>query len=544
MTTNKFKKAMTLSVVPAVSLGLLAIPANAQEETDAVKETAENTINLKVSGIDRDREANVQLLNSEDKVIAEQTVNRNGARVSFDYNAEDIQDGILTVAVDGETYTTIGAKCTAQSGNDTDSEEPTPTEDQDNAPTTDAPTEAPTEAPAPTEDGTSTDTDTDTDVDSTTDDTSGNGGLLDRLDGLGDIGGLLNGALSNLGGSEGLSNIINDGIQNIIGDGTIDPGRILDIVSQGAGALPQSVEGNVDEDYAKAIELAANDKNTALTDKEAKDLNLEGTEKETAEAFAELGKVYAKGLEEYAGKNPTDVQVKEYSQEFTNALVQELESDPYALEDLKSSLGGVLDGPLGDVAISAGAAFADTIAPGIGGIAVRTVGNTLKDILSSRLQDQGTDTEGTEDTTTGTDTTGTDTNIDAPVETAQPATGNDVEESDTETTDPVETENAEKSVELELEVGEYTIDILNANEANLIDCSVELLADEFDDDDVFDQIPTPVDNAQVNENKEPLQPAPRAVTPASAEGAYGPKVDTGGHVETSFITTLIGYFTK
>ena len=41
MTTNKFKKAMTLSVVPAVSLGLLAIPANAQEETDAVKETAE-----------------------------------------------------------------------------------------------------------------------------------------------------------------------------------------------------------------------------------------------------------------------------------------------------------------------------------------------------------------------------------------------------------------------------------------------------------------------------------------------------------------------
>ena len=114
MTTNNFKKAMALSVVPAVSLGILAIPANAQEETEAVSETAENTINLKVSGLDRDREANVQLVDGEDKVIAEKTVKRNGARVSFEYNSEDVVDGVLTVAVDGKTYTTIGAKCTAQ----------------------------------------------------------------------------------------------------------------------------------------------------------------------------------------------------------------------------------------------------------------------------------------------------------------------------------------------------------------------------------------------------------------------------------------------
>ena len=590
MTTNNFKKAMALSVVPAVSLGLFVIPANAQEETDSASTTAENTINLKISGLDRDREANVQLVNGEDKVIAEKTVKRDGARVSFDYNSEDIVDGVLTVAVDGETYTTIGAKCTAQSDKEETSEEPTSSEESTSTETSaPAPEPAPESSPAQPE--TPANTAPEANVadtapagnatDSPAGDTTGGkseekGGLLDRLGGAGD---LLNKGLTLVGGPEGLSNMINDGINNFLGGegGSIDAGRVLDLASQGADALPQNADENLNEDYIKAIEIAANDKDSKVSDKEAKDLNLEGTEKETAEAFAELGKVYAEGLEEYAGKNPTDAQINEYNDAFTDVLVEEIESDEYLVKEL---VGKLVDSPLGDMAINAGAAYADTVAPGVGGAAVRTIGGGLKDRLADRLQEGdseeaagtegaegalagGADAAPTEDTTTdtGADTANTPSTGDtgtAPAENtgastdaatdttadAAPAGGTDT--AVTSTAAPTEVETAGNNIELELEVGDYTIDIFNADEAQLINCSVELLADEFDDEDVFSEIPTPVAKPQVNANanKGPLQPAPRAVAPASAAGAYGPKVDTGGQVETSFVTTLIDFFTK
>ena len=590
MTTNNFKKAMALSVVPAVSLGLFVIPANAQEETDSASTTAENTINLKISGLDRDREANVQLVNGEDKVIAEKTVKRDGARVSFDYNSEDIVDGVLTVAVDGETYTTIGAKCTAQSDKEETSEEPTSSEESTSTETSaPAPEPAPESSPAQPE--TPANTAPEANVadtapagnatDSPAGDTTGGkseekGGLLDRLGGAGD---LLNKGLTLVGGPEGLSNMINDGINNFLGGegGSIDAGRVLDLASQGADALPQNADENLNEDYIKAIEIAANDKDSKVSDKEAKDLNLEGTEKETAEAFAELGKVYAEGLEEYAGKNPTDAQINEYNDAFTDVLVEEIESDEYLVKEL---VGKLVDSPLGDMAINAGAAYADTVAPGVGGAAVRTIGGGLKDRLADRLQEGdseeaagtegaegalagGADAAPTEDTTTdtGADTANTPSTGDtgtAPAENtgastdaatdttadAAPAGGTDT--AVTSTAAPTEVETAGNNIELELEVGDYTIDIFNADEAQLINCSVELLADEFDDEDVFSEIPTPVakPQANANANKGPLQPAPRAVAPASAAGAYGPKVDTGGQVETSFVTTLIDFFTK
>lgn len=604
MTTNNFKKAMALSVVPAVSLGLFAIPANAQEETDAVSETAENTINLKISGIDRDREANVQLVNGEDKVVAEKTVKRNGARVSFDYNSEDIVDGILTVAVDGETYTTIGAKCTAQSDKEENTEEPTVSEEPTSENTPDAaPSQPESSAPAPepapsqpespevenpntSAGGDTTDTPagdtTGTPSGDTTGGESGSGGLLGGLGALGGLGGLLNQGLGALGGSEGISNMINDSINNFVGGegGSIDPGRILDIISQGAQALPQNADENINEDYVKAIEIAANTKDSKISDKEAKDLNLEGTEKETAEGFAKLGKIYAEGLEEYAGtKTPTDAQINEYNEIFTDALVEEIESDEYLLKELA---GKVLDSPLGDMAINAGAAAADGFFPGAGG-AVRTIGGGLKDRLADRLNggdsEESTGTENTGNAPGGdapsggtlaggadaapTENTDTNTsagtapaeNSDAPSDTTggtnadtdtsvNPAGGSDTVVTSTAT--PTEVETTGSNIELELEVGDYTIDIFNADDAQLINCSVELLADEFDDEDVFSEIPTPVakPEANANANKGPLQPAPRAVAPASAAGAYGPKVDTGGQVETSFVTTLIDFFTK
>lgn len=601
MTTNNFKKAMALSVVPAVSLGILAMPANAQEDTDAVSETAENTINLKVSGLDRDREANVQLVDGEDKVIAEKTVKRNGARVSFDYNSEDVVDGVLTVAVDGETYTTIGAKCTAQSDKEEDSEEPTTSEDSTSEETpAPAPAPAPgsvqpgSPVPGPAQPGSPANTAPEADVadtapaenetDAPAGDTTGGeseeGGLLDKLGGAG---GLLNKGVDMLGGPEGISNMINDGIGNFLGGegGSIDAGKALDLASQGAGMLPLNADENLNEDYVKAIEIAANDKDSKISDEEAKDLNLEGTEKETAEAFAELGKVYAEGLEEYAGKTPTDDQINEYNDLFTDVLVEEVNAvDPYLLEELKQGFGKLLDSPVGDMALNAGASFADTIAPGVGGTAVRTIGGGLKDRLSDRLQEGdseeaagnegaegdlagGTDSAPAEDTATdtGADTANTPStggagtapaentgaSTDAATDTtadADPAGGSDTVVTSTAT--PTEVETTGNNIELELEVGDYTIDIFNADEAQLINCSVELLADEFDDEDVFSEIPTPVakPQANANANKGPLQPAPRAVAPASAAGAYGPKVDTGGQVETSFVTTLIDFFTK
>ena len=587
MTTNNFKKAMALSVVPAVSLGILAMPANAQEETDAVSETAENTINLKVSGLDRDREANVQLVNGEDKVIAEKTVKRNGARVSFDYNSEDVVDGVLTVAVDGETYTTIGAKCTAQSDKEETSEEPTTSEDSTSEePTTSedstseetsAPAPAPAPEPAPAQPEAPANT-------APAGDTTGGksekeGGLLDRLGGAGD---LLNKGLTLIGGPEGLSNMVNDGINNFLGGegGSIDAGKALDLSSRGAEALAQNADENLNEDYVKAIEIAANDKDSKISDEEAKDLKLEGTEKETAEAFAELGKVYAEGLEEYAGKTPTDDQINEYNDLFADVLVEEVNAvDPYLLEKLKQGAGKLLDSPLGDMLINAGATAADGIIPG-SGMAVRGVGGMVKDGLADRLQEgdseEAAGTEGAEGALAGgadaapAEDTATDTGADtantpstggagtAPAENtgvstdaatdttadAAPAGGSDTVVTSTAT--PTEVETTGNNIELEIEVGDYTIDIFNADEAQLINCSVELLADEFDDEDVFSEIPTPVakPQANANANKGPLQPAPRAVAPASAAGAYGPKVDTGGQVETSFVTTLIDFFTK
>lgn len=587
MTTNNFKKAMALSVVPAVSLGILAMPANAQEETDAVSETAENTINLKVSGLDRDREANVQLVNGEDKVIAEKTVKRNGARVSFDYNSEDVVDGVLTVAVDGKTYTTIGAKCTAQSDKEETSEEPTTSEDSTSEETS-APAPAPEPAPSQPEAPANTAPETnvadtapaENEADAPAGDTTGGaseekGGLLDRLGGVGDF---LNKGLTLVGGSEGLSNMLNDGINNFLGGGggSIDAGKALDLASRGAEMLPQNADENLNEDYVKAIEIAANDKDSKISDKEAKDLNLEGTEKETAEAFAELGKVYAEGLEKYAGKNPTDTQINEYNEAFADVLVEEIESDEYLVKEL---VGELVNSPLGDMAINAGAAYADTKVPGAG-MAVRGIGGAVKDRLSDRLQEgdskEAAGNEGAEGALAGgadaapAENTATDTGADsanipsaggagtAPAENtgastdaatdttadATPAGGKDTIVTSTAT--PTEVETTGSNIELELEVGDYTIDIFNADEAQLINCSVELLADEFDDEDVFSEIPTPVakPQANANANKGPLQPAPRAVVPASAAGAYGPKVDTGGQVETSFVTTLIDFFTK
>lgn len=592
MITNNFKKAMALSVVPAVSLGILAIPANAQEETEAVSETAENTINLKVSGLDRDREANVQLVDGEDKVIAEKTVKRNGARVSFDYNSEDVVDGVLTVAVDGETYTTIGAKCTAQSDKEETSEEPTTSEDSTSEETSvpaPAPAPAPAPEPAPAQpeapantapeadvaDTAPVENETDAPAGDTTGGESEEGGLLDKLGGAG---GLLNKGIDMLGGSEGISNMINDGISNFLGGegGSIDAGRALDLASQGAEMLPQNADENLNEDYVKAIEIASKNKDSKISDKEAKDLNLEGTEKETAEDFAELGKVYAEGLEEYAGKNPTDTQINEYNEAFADVLVKEIESDEYLVNEL---VGKLVDSPLGDMAIDAGAAYADTIVPGAG-MAVRGVGGMVKDGLADRLQEgdseEAAGTEGAEGALVGgadaapEEDTATDTGADsantpsaggagtAPAENtgastdtatdttadAAPAGGKDTVVTSTAT--PTEVETTGNNIELEVEVGDYTIDIFNADEAQLINCSVELLADEFDDEDVFSEIPTPVakPQANANANKGPLQPAPRAVAPASAAGAYGPKVDTGGQVETSFVTTLIDFFTK
>jgi len=595
MTTNNFKKAMALSVVPAVSLGLLAIPANAQDKTTSASETAENTINLKISGIDRDREANVQLVNGEDKVIAEKTVKRNGARVSFDYNSEDVVDGILTVAVDGKTYTTIGAKCTAQSDKGKTSEEQEPTTSEEK-PSSEAESEAPApaqpEAPAntapsadvadtapaaPADTAPAGDANTAPAGDATGGKSEEKEGLLDKLGGAGDI---LNKGLALAGGPEGLSKLVNDGINNFLGgNGSIDSGKILDLASEGAGALPQNADENLNEDYIKAIEIAANDKDSKISDKEAKELNLEGTEKETAEGFAELGKVYAEGLEEYAGKNPTDAQINEYNDLFTDVLVEEISTaDPYLFERLKKVAGKVLDSPIGDMAIDAGASLADTVAPGIGGLAVKTIGGGLKDKLSDKLQEGdskeaagtevaegGANAAPAEDTTatdTGADTAntpstgntstaptggGTDASTDAKTDTtdnAVPAGGTDTTVTSTAT--PTEVETSGNNVEVEVEVGDYTVDILNADEAKLINCSVDLLADEFDDEDVFKDIPTPANKPQANNNanKGPLQPAPRAVVPASAAGAYGPKVDTGGQIETSFVTTLIDFFTK
>lgn len=609
MTTNNFKKAMALSVVPAVSLGILAMPANAQEDTDAVSETAENTINLKVSGLDRDREANVQLVDGEDKVIAEKTVKRNGARVSFDYNSEDVVDGVLTVAVDGETYTTIGAKCTAQSDKEEDSEEPTTSEDSTSEETP-APAPAPSPGsvqpgspvPGPAQPGSPANTAPEADVadtapaenetDAPAGDTTGGeseeGGFLDKLGGAG---GLLNKGVDMLGGPEGISNMINDGIGNFLGGegGSIDAGKALDLVSQGAGMLPLNADENLNEDYVKAIEIAANDKDSKISDEEAKDLNLEGTEKESAEAFADFTIVYLSGLQAYAGENPTEKQseeykavfkeelIKEIESELTEAQIQDAETDPYLIKELANG------------AVDLASKFGGMI-PGIGP-QVQTGANMIKEsgILSgdgdgplSGLfggddeSEEAADTEGAEgDLAGGADSapaedTATDTGADtantpstggagtAPAENtgastdaatdttadADPAGGSDTVVTSTAT--PTEVETTGNNIELELEVGDYTIDIFNADEAQLINCSVELLADEFDDEDVFSEIPTPVakPQANANANKGPLQPAPRAVAPASAAGAYGPKVDTGGQVETSFVTTLIDFFTK
>lgn len=582
MTTNNFKKAMALSVVPAVSLGLLAVPANAQDETTTASETAENTINLKISGLDRDREANVQLVNSEDKVVAEKTVKRNGARVSFDYNSEDVTDGVLTVAVDGKTYTTIGAKCTAQNDKEKKSGEPTTSEEKPSSeapapvqPEAPAPAPAQPEAPAanssargdataPTDGGASAPA-----GDTTGGETKEKGGILDKLGGAG---GLVNNLIGAVGGSEGISNMLNDGLKNLTGGGSIDPGKLLDMVSKGAQALPHNADENLNEDYVKAIEIAAKDKDAKISNKESEDLNLEGTEKETAEAFAEFGKVYSEGLKDYAGDNPTEEQVQEYSEAFTDALIQEIESDPYLLEGLKSGLGKLLDSPVGDMALNAGASFADTIAPGVGGMAVRTIGGGLKNLVSNKLQEgdskkaEGAQAGGA-DASQGDQTGGAGAANTAPENAAAtaPAGGNNAATTPaadtntattapaaeskspvTSTAVPTEVKTSGNNIELEIEVGDYTVDILNADEAKLINCSVELLADEFDDEDVFKDIPTPAakPQANANANKGPLQPAPRAVAPASAAGAYGPKVDTGGQVETSFVTTLIGYFTK
>lgn len=582
MTTNNFKKAMALSVVPAVSLGLLAVPANAQDETTTASETAENTINLKISGLDRDREANVQLVNSEDKVVAEKTVKRNGARVSFDYNSEDVTDGVLTVAVDGKTYTTIGAKCTAQNDKEKKSGEPTTSEEKPSSeapapvqPEAPAPAPAQPEAPAanssargdataPTDGGASAPA-----GDTTGGETKEKGGILDKLGGAG---GLVNNLIGAVGGSEGISNMLNDGLKNLTGGGSIDPGKLLDMVSKGAQALPHNADENLNEDYVKAIEIAAKDKDAKISNKESEDLNLEGTEKETAEAFAEFGKVYSEGLKDYAGDNPTEEQVQEYSEAFTDALIQEIESDPYLLEGLKSRLGKLLDSPVGDMALNAGASYADTIAPGVGGMAVRTIGGGLKNLVSNKLQEgdskkaEGAQAGGA-DASQGDQTGGAGAANTAPENAAAtaPAGGNNAATTPaadtntattapaaeskspvTSTAAPTEVKTSGNNIELEIEVGDYTVDILNADEAKLINCSVELLADEFDDEDVFKDIPTPAakPQANANANKGPLQPAPRAVAPASAAGAYGPKVDTGGQVETSFVTTLIGYFTK
>ena len=597
MTTNKFKKAMAFSIVPAVSLGLLAIPANAQDETDSAKETAENTINLKVTGLDRDREANVQLVNSEDKVVAEKTVKRNGARVSFDYNAEDVQDGVLTVAVDGKVYTTIGAKCTAQN-DQAEAPADNATAPSSNtatpaapavsaAPAGDAATPAApagdaagpagdTAAPAgdeeaPADDAAAAAGDTSGEV---PDDANSGGeeksGFLGKLGG---IGGLAGTALNMVGGSEGLSNMINDGIKNFTGGGNIDPSKLLDLASKGAGMLPQSADEALNENYVKAIEIASEDKNSEITDKEAKDLNLEGTEKETAEAFAEFSKIYAKGLKEYAGDNPTEDQIKEYNDAFVESFIQELEAEGYALEGLKGLAGKALNSPLADAAIAQGAAAADAQFPGAG-MLVTNLGGGLKNAVSKRLNNDGA--EGADanagagaganagagagaDTGESAGAAGADgadagsADTGAPADTGSPAAGTNTGTPAigdpapvTVSADPVEVKTSGNNVELELEIGDYTVDILNADEAKLINCSIELLADEFDDNDVFDKIPTPAakPQANANANKGPLQPAPRAVAPASAAGAYGPKVDTGGQVETSFVTTLIDFFTK
>lgn len=574
---KKMNKMVALSVVPVTALSMIAAPAYAADEKDKVVDEGANIINVKVSGVERDKEAKVQLLDAKGKVLKEESATRNGARVSFKYDKEAVADGVLTVAVDGKTYSTVGAKCTAEKTNETPrADKGTKTNDQKSEKGTTVQSPSPSTSQSPTDNAPGTDGSTSTSGSATpppgSDSASGTSDVLSGLFG-GGVGDLI-GKLAGSGDINGVINMLN-GLLSGVGGKTFDLGNLGNIdVSQILKMLPFD-GGEWDENYLAALEAAGQSGDFSVGDDKAKELNLTGAQRESAEALAEIVDVYTNGLQEVAGDNPTEDEVAVYTEEFADYVVDNISSEQYgALSDLLGNFSGqikeMLNGPLGSMATAAIvdqlALMADAAMPGAG-MAVRAMGpgvvNALKNMIGNELGDGngtsgnnatggglsgllggalGGNTEGTTPTSgasTPSASVGSSVNAGSSVNVGAKLGSQAGSSRGTTATETAKPSEQSKAIDLEVKVDKHAVDITNVDEANLVNCSIDLLAGEFDADDVFKNIPT-TSNATPSDKKASTPNANQAANTAGS--ASGPKVETGGSIQTGFVTKLVSLF--